>query len=448
MALYAMCNKRYLRVWPLAVLLLLTLVLVLHNLKQALLLNQNTYWMQEAEMAPPTVSPRTIRLFEFLNCTNRPLRLQRLQHGDYWLLQNLVVGQISRHMGCAESITLTTNADYTFFDNLEMLVQRWLGPISFAIFAPGRDVNDTLDAIQYVRNCLPSSDLIRDYVTFHIYFPNGHMPTYVPYDEAEALTWPYKCFWANGSVASPPYLNREGGETYRVQKNLTYPINVGRNIARKAANTHFIFANDIELIPSTGIVDQFLDMVDRNHSVLALDPKQPRRVFPFPVYELQQNESVPAEKAELLTLLKRKGAQIFHSLVCARCHRVPGQQKWLQNNPNITNELQVISVGLRMGPFRTWEPFYVSDNTEPLFDERVTWEGQSNKRIQGYAMCLLGYEYHVLHPAFLAHSPGIKKPPTSKSPRLKYAREMTRFIKSKIEPEYRVLFGNRKNCTT
>ena len=32
--------------------------------------------------------------------------------------------------------------------------------------------------------------------------------------------------------------------------NLTYPINVGRNIARESALTHFVFASDIELYPN------------------------------------------------------------------------------------------------------------------------------------------------------------------------------------------------------
>ncbi|TDG40383.1 hypothetical protein AWZ03_013197, partial [Drosophila navojoa] len=65
----------------------------------------------------------------------------------------------------------------------------------------------------------------------------------------------------------------------------------------------------------------------------------------------------------------------------------------------------------------------------------------------GFAMCLLSYEYHVLHPAFLVHSPGIKNS-TRSAVRAKYASEMTRFIKKKIEPEYRVLYGKNKKCMT
>ncbi|EDW03074.1 beta-1,4-glucuronyltransferase 1 [Drosophila grimshawi] len=395
---------------------------------------------------PKWISPRTEKLQQLLKCRNRQLSLQKVKHGDYWVVQNLVVGRLSRDMGCAESITYTTNGDFTFFDNLETLAERWFAPISFAIHTPGYDLNSTLDAIQYVRNCLPGSQMISDFVSFHIYFSHNHMPDYVPYDEEEALNWPYQCVEANGTLLEPPY--RQNSSTmYKVQAKMTYPINVGRNIARLAANTHFIFACDIELYPSLGFVDQFLDMVSLNNSVLALRPDQARRVYPLAVFEVNENESVPNDKSELLTLLGKGRAQIFHAKICKNCHKVPEYKSWINRAFNPTDPLQLFSKTLRQGVYKYWEPFYVSDNTEPIFDERVTWEGQSNKRIQGLAMCLLGYEYHVLHPAFLVHSPGIK---TSKlNPvRQKYAKEMNRIIKKTIEPEYRVLYGENKNCTT
>ena len=44
--------------------------------------------------------------------------------------------------------------------------------------------------------------------------------------------------------------------SYRSLNNLTYPVNVGRNIARQSATSHFVFASDIELYPSPGIVNK------------------------------------------------------------------------------------------------------------------------------------------------------------------------------------------------
>ncbi|KAH8262819.1 hypothetical protein KR044_000591 [Drosophila immigrans] len=478
-------NNRNLRVCSLLLLLTLAAFLLLSNLEQVeqlanirppppidlfppesmnlLAFTEGTPQYETTTEVPRLVTQRTRKLQRLLKCRNRRLKLEKIQHGDYWVVQNLVIGRESRRMGCAESITYTTNGDFTFFDNLETVAQRWLGPISFAIHSPGYDLKSTLDAIQYVRNCLPGSRLISDYVSFHVYFSNAHMPDYVPYDEGETLSWPFNCTAENGELLEPPYYQNRS-EMYKVQANMTYPINVGRNIARQAVNTHFIFACDIELYPSLGFVEQFLDMVYRNNSVLQLNSQQPPRVYPLPVFEIDEDVPVPNDKFELMQLFNKQKAQLFHAKVCQNCHMVPGYQSWIRRQPNATDHLQLFSMTLRQNTFRIWEPFYVSNNKEPFFDERVTWEGQSNKRIQvsleiilkfhcslvalqGYAMCLLGYEYHVLHPAFLVHSPGIKKSARS-SERAVYAKQMTRFIKSKIEPEYRVLYGNNKKCST
>ncbi|BFF93518.1 beta-1-4-glucuronyltransferase 1 [Drosophila madeirensis] len=459
------------QMWPILLLLTVALVLVWRNLQQAkhlsqaqissrgrshLTFDESLYTTEEypedyqqVEQPPiPPLTPRGQLLQQLLKCRTRNLTFERLQHGEYWLLLNLIVGRKSRLIRCTESITYTTNGDYTFFDNLEVVAERWRAPISFAIHAPGYDLNTTLDSIQYVKNCLPGSEYINDFVTFHLYFSNLHMPVNVPHNEAEVLQRPFVCELKNGTQAPPPWTLRPREAMYKVAANLTYPINVGRNIARKAANTYFIFACDIELYPSVGFVDQFLDMVVANQSILALDPQQPARVYPLPVFELQAGVPVPNDKTQLLALYREGLAQTFHKKMCASCHKVPGQEEWLNRAPSVTDELHVWSEALREKEFRYWEPFYVSDNKEPMFDERVTWEGQSNKRIQNYAMCLLGYEYHVLHPAFLVHSPGIKKNNGTQSTRQIYARDMTRFIKKKIEPEYRVLYGRRKSCTT
>jgi beta-1,4-glucuronyltransferase 1 len=58
-----------------------------------------------------------------------------------------------------------------------------------------------------------------------------------------------------------PFLNINDTERYTKSKNLTYPVNVGRNVARDAALTHFILASDIELYPSPNLPEKFLKMV-------------------------------------------------------------------------------------------------------------------------------------------------------------------------------------------
>ena len=52
---------------------------------------------------------------------------------------------------------------------------------------------------------------------------------------------------------SPPAVIEDKVNTYRNASGLDYPVNVGRNIAREAANSHFIFPSDIELYPNPGV---------------------------------------------------------------------------------------------------------------------------------------------------------------------------------------------------
>lgn len=130
-----------------------------------------------------------------------------------------------------------------------------------ALHAPGTDFQPTLDAIKYLRDCLPGSNLVRLYTTFHIYFSTKHIPKDIPkyYD---ALKTSFNC------TLPPPWANVSAGHLYKTQKKLLYPVNVGRNIARDAALTHYILASDVELYPNPNLVKRFLEMIARNEAYL------------------------------------------------------------------------------------------------------------------------------------------------------------------------------------
>ena len=116
-----------------------------------------------------------------------------------------------------------------------------------AIYAPGTDYDMTLEAIAHLRTCFPGSQLVQDFVTFHLF-------SEFKYASKELRKLPI------------PYCDREmptieGGETFRKANNLTYPINVARNTARQAATTHYVLPSDIELYPNPGLIQSFLRMV-------------------------------------------------------------------------------------------------------------------------------------------------------------------------------------------
>ena len=127
----------------------------------------------------------------------------------------------------------------------------------------------------------------------------------------------------------PPYHNITSGQLYKTQKKLLYPVNVGRNIARDAAMTHFLLASDIELYPNPGLVHKFLEMIAKND--LPLQNKNPR-VYPLSIFEVDSASVVPKDKSELQELLRSGKAIPFHKRVCSSCHGVPKSKEWMAAN--------------------------------------------------------------------------------------------------------------------
>lgn len=62
-------------------------------------------------------------------------------------------------------------------------------------------------------------------------------------------------------------------------RNLTYPVNVLRNIARQNAPTYYVLASDAELYPSPNLVADFMQVLDPKcpHFVFALKLCKPKK---------------------------------------------------------------------------------------------------------------------------------------------------------------------------
>lgn len=45
-------------------------------------------------------------------------------------------------------------------------------------------------------------------------------------------------------------------------------------------------------------------------------------------------------------------------------------------------ELGIFHIGKRVGYFVHWEPIYIGTNADPHYDERLSWEGKSDKMTQ------------------------------------------------------------------
>lgn len=121
---------------------------------------------------------------------------------------------------------------------------------------------------------------------------------------------PYNC------SLTPPYLNVSSDQMYKVQKKLLYPVNVGRNVAREMAQTHYILPSDIELYPSPNISSKFLEMIAKNTGPLR--SKNPK-VFPLHIFEVSANSQVPETKTVLKEMLSNGKFQLSIFPLTAQC---------------------------------------------------------------------------------------------------------------------------------
>ncbi len=239
----------------------------------------------------------------------------------YWVLYNHV--KASKQFGPLESITFASHGEYGFLDNVGPVLERWRGPLSMAIFAPGDDYRAAIQHVHYYRKCGVHSDLIRDFATFHIFFPIEDMPPTI--DDLEILDGNSTCdTW-------PMVKTNQVNLTYRAYKRLDYPVNVGRMISRESITTHFVFVADVELYPSPGLIPKFLDMVQRNKIMEDnMTTAKNKTVYVTPIFEIRKGLSLPKNKTELLPLIKAKDVQPFHQAFCAECHTVPYYKQWLK----------------------------------------------------------------------------------------------------------------------
>eukprot|EP00096_Caligus_rogercresseyi_P015408 TRINITY_DN7848_c0_g1_i1.p1 TRINITY_DN7848_c0_g1~~TRINITY_DN7848_c0_g1_i1.p1 ORF type:complete len:448 (-),score=121.69 TRINITY_DN7848_c0_g1_i1:197-1540(-) len=374
-----------------------------------------------------------------LTCFDRYPLSRREQRGDYWVLYNYV--RPTQNVSCDESITYTTHGDYTFNDNLLPLLRRWRGPVSLAIYAPGWDFFNSIKSIFYYRNCV-NSTLVKEFLSFHLYFDIRHLPRReqkadVPIRDFETESKGFTCEAIREDLQSNASL-------YKQVKGLNYPVNVGRNIARLEAATHFIFPSDVELYPSPGLIPDFLSMIRRNEDP-ALHRDNPR-VFVNSIFEVKKDIlKIPESKAELLAALDSGDAIPFHQKVCSLCHSIPNSTEWMDKS-HIQDKMSIFHTAKRVSPFQHWEPIYIGTHEDPLYDERLSWEGRSDKMTQGYQLCLKDYDFHILNNAFLIHRPGIKVLNKNSKKKVAQITRQNSFIRLNISKEIDVLYGTREGC--
>ncbi|KAK5643990.1 hypothetical protein RI129_007835 [Pyrocoelia pectoralis] len=313
-------------------------------------------------------------------------------NGSYKVLYNVI--RAKQNLSNVAAVTYVTHITPDFVSYITEVVRYWEGPVSVAAFVPDSDADILTKQLIQLCQCLPSMSK----VSVHYVFPK----LYAPYVGKFLDTSPTDfCSITDTSNSI----------TFRNKKGLVYPVNVSRNVARNAATTTLVLVSDVELIPSKQLASRFLEMISKFAKTNNFHLRH--HVFVVPVFEVDNYETVPRSKKDLIQLVRREKAVYFHRHICSHCQKFPGLEQWLSQDSG--KAVKIFSATTRVYPYHRWEPVYIGTKNEPLYSEILSWEGKQDKMTQMLEMCLMGYRFLILDGAFLVHWPGIKrKSPQSK----------------------------------
>lgn len=251
------------------------------------------------------------------------------KQGSYRVIYNVLQGSWPTNQ--TNSVTYCSHLTPDFLYFLSEIVIRWEGPVSIAAFVPGYDGSTTLCLLQRLCYCVPEMSK----VSLHFVFPVDYPPDHLVCNPS--LLVPSGC-------SIPTTVLKKRLNTFRNQKELTYPVNVARNVARISSKTKFVLVSDIELFPSKSLVTRFQELIPTFQLKLqSTNIPFNRIVYVVPVFEVEHYiVSIPEKKSELLDLYSQNKAIYFHRWICLHCQRFPGLQRWIHKSGYLLdNSIQV-----------------------------------------------------------------------------------------------------------
>ncbi|KAE8740679.1 hypothetical protein FOCC_FOCC013827 [Frankliniella occidentalis] len=322
--------------------------------------------------------------------------------GEYHI--SLLQSNLRDFAGHAQDITLVTQCSQDHLSDLIPLAHQWKGPISVAVFA--RSGHEWTTLLELAKLALTNEEL----QTFAIF----------------SFVWPVS---AAGGLPPRPNVIPQYNVTESNYNHIDpYPNNLLRNTARRAALTDFVFVIDVDMVPSQGLREDFLHLAIRNswfQKNLTLD----KTVFVIPAFEGIIN---PKTKFDLIQAVQAGKVRPFYSQLCWKCHAHTDYETWLQQ-PEHEHLVPTYDV-LWKDP---WEPFYISLNSVPLYDERFKQYG-FNRISQVCELHVAGYKFTVLNKAFLMHK-GFKRKESfhpQKEEELEFNRKLFRQFKTELKNKY------------
>lgn len=122
--------------------------------------------------------------------------------------------------------------------------------------------------------------------------------------------------------------------TFRKSRDILYPANTARNIARSAAKTKFVLNSDIEFVPSPNLAQNFVHFSKRIGKKQNSDGNRKKIVYVVPAFEKEEGIRLPLNKAKLVDLYRQEKVALYHKYICNDCQTFPRFQDWIKTVRN------------------------------------------------------------------------------------------------------------------
>ena len=301
------------------------------------------------------------------NTTTEPQLNFHLEAGVYdkWKLFKVnyfvMIGKKWKELS-SRSTCLASQASVDRFHWFHTLINNWDGPISIAVFVPDIEYAIAKSLLRFFARCFPA---IVERVSFGFIYPKKYPPlvnlnlddiikdvTCLQYKEAVELL-----------------VKKRSSKMLKWRTTYAYPQNLHRNVARSMCRTKYVFTPDLDMIPNPSLaqdLDEFLAHHKSCHKC----------AFVVPTYEIStKSQTIPRTKLELLPMIKKKLARIFHVHIFKENQFSSKLELWEKKVPKKNETLQ-IAYEVTEYIFK-YEPLYVAKADVPKFDERFMGFGMT-----------------------------------------------------------------------
>ncbi|KAB5579100.1 hypothetical protein PHYPO_G00190860 [Pangasianodon hypophthalmus] len=311
--------------------------------------------------------------------------------GQYRVYKNLIKSDFSTNqkLGAdprSHHLALVTHTTINNLHHLDSLLERWQNPLSVAIFAHGQDVKFATALVYALSLFCPR---VQALVDFHLVCHSEEMASFPEQDrEHFAGLEEQGCPGVFAKLES----HRDKYKNYAMGRNVSYPNNLLRNVARTGTDAAYILVLDIDMVPSADLHHQFVMMLMKREPA-------PDEVLVLPAFEIRHTRKMPATKSELAQLYLVGEVRPFYEELCPRCQAPTNYSRWINLVSKSSGPLEVAYTQNWVDP---WEPFYIGAKSVPLYDENFRQYG-FNRISQACELHVAGFRFSVVSNAFVVH---------------------------------------------